>query len=201
MDGKDTHQLPRNNDIWDVGRKRKETEWNQDWVQSGSCPHQHFLYVSNVSIRKKPPKPNVDKTPPSHLNLYRSIEGVRMVGFTLWYKWVKQLTQCNYRIQLVSFWPQRWILYPICVNFCWSINSSLSFKLSVHRMTSPKHSASSGHAGPHTDNTESLLEGSDNEASCRSESLPVTHSTRSSRGLSAFPGKIDYTYLLEECHN
>lgn len=64
-------------------------------------------------------------------------------------------------------------------------------------MTSPKHSASSGHAGPHTDNTESLLEGSDNEASCRSESLPVTHSTRSSRGLSAFPGKIDYTYLLE----
>lgn len=68
-------------------------------------------------------------------------------------------------------------------------------------MTSPKHSASSGRAGPHTDNTESLLEGSDNEAkllfrkpSCHTQGQ---HSTRSSRGLSAFPGKIDYTYLLE----
>lgn len=81
-------------------RNRMESRKGTKWKLSTSALSLCF----QCFIKKKTTKPNTDKTPPSQLNLYRSMEGVGMAGFTLRYKWVKELTQCNCRIQLVSFW-------------------------------------------------------------------------------------------------
>lgn len=68
--------------------RQGEKEKKQNGIKKG---YKAQLSASALSIcfqcfiKEKTPKPNTDKTPPSHLNLYRSTEGVRMAGFTLSY--------------------------------------------------------------------------------------------------------------------